>query len=115
MSARCGLARGQASPIRLLWELRVRPRASPKGGLEVRMSVIGLDLGATKLAGALFGPDGTILERAVTLLEGREGDEVGRLIVELMSSLRGVAVARAMEVEAVGVSIPGIVHHEDGT
>ena len=79
------------------------------------MAVIGLDLGATKLAGALFDRDGTILERAVTLLEGREGDEVGRLIVERMSALRRVAAARAMEVEAVGVSVPGIAHHEDGT
>ena len=75
------------------------------------MAVIGLDLGATKLAGALFDRDGTILERAVTLLEGREGDEVGRLIVERMSALRTVAAARAMEVEAVGVSVPGIAHH----
>ena len=61
------------------------------------MAVIGLDLGATKLAGALFDRDGTILERAVTLLEGREGDEVGRLIVERMSALRTVAAARAVE------------------
>src|SRR4051812_45533081 len=79
------------------------------------MAVIGLDLGATKLAGALFDRDGTILERAVTLLEGRGGDEVGRLIVERMSALRIVATGRAMEVEAVGVSVPGIAHHEDGT
>ena len=46
------------------------------------MAVIGLDLGATKLAGALFDSDGGILERAAGLLEGRGGDEVGRLIVE---------------------------------
>ena len=37
------------------------------------MAVIGLDLGATKLAGALFDRDGTILERAMTLLEGARG------------------------------------------
>jgi glucokinase len=79
------------------------------------MAVIGLDLGATKLAGALFDRDGTILERVVILLEGREGDEVGRLIVERMSALQSVAAAQAVEVEAVGVSVPGIAHHEDGT
>jgi len=79
------------------------------------MAVIGLDLGATKLAGALFGRDGTVLDRAVALLEGRGGDEVGRLIVERVSALRSAAAARGMEVEAVGVSVPGIVHHEDGT
>jgi len=79
------------------------------------MAVIGLDLGATKLAGALFGGDGSILERAVHLLDGRDGDEVGRLIVERVAALSRVATARGMEVEAVGVSVPGIVHHEDGT
>jgi glucokinase len=79
------------------------------------MAVIGLDLGATKLAGALFGSDGGILERAVGLLEGRGGAEVGRLIVERVSALWSAAAAQGMEVEAVGVSVPGIVHHEDGT
>jgi glucokinase len=79
------------------------------------MAVIGLDLGATKLAGALFGRDGTVLERAGGLLEDRGGDEVGRLIVERVSALQSAAAARRIEVEAVGVSVPGIVHHEEGT
>ncbi|HKI16888.1 MAG TPA: hypothetical protein VKA15_03370, partial [Isosphaeraceae bacterium] len=70
------------------------------------MAVIGLDLGATKLAGALFGHDGSIIERAGALLEGRGGDEVGRLIVEHVSSLLGAAAARGMEVEALGASVP---------
>jgi len=78
------------------------------------MAVIGLDLGATKLAGALFGLDGTVLERALKLLEGRAGDEVGKLIVEQVAVLSRTAAARGMEVQAVGVSVPGIVHHENG-
>jgi len=79
------------------------------------MAVIGLDLGATKLAGALFDRDCSILERAVALIEGRDGDKVGRLIVDRAAALRSAAAVRGMEVEAVGVSVPGIVHHEDGT
>jgi glucokinase len=79
------------------------------------MAVIGLDLGATKLAAALFGHDGSIIERAGVLLEGRGGDEVERLIVEQVSALRAVAAVRGMEVEAVGASVPGISHHEAGT
>jgi predicted NBD/HSP70 family sugar kinase len=55
---------------------------------EANMVVIGLDLGATKLAGALFDRDGRILERGGGLLEGRDGDEVGRLIVERLAALR---------------------------
>jgi glucokinase len=79
------------------------------------MAVIGLDLGATKLAGALFGREGNILERAGALLEGRAGDDVGELIVEHVAVLRNIAADRGMDVEAVGVSVPGIVHHQDGT
>jgi glucokinase len=82
---------------------------------EVRMAVIGLDLGATKLAGALFGPDGSARSRASTLLEGRAGDGVGRLIVEQLRELRAAAEAQGEAVEAVGVSVPGIAHHEGGT
>ncbi|HLH27983.1 MAG TPA: ROK family protein, partial [Acidimicrobiales bacterium] len=77
--------------------------------------MIGLDLGATKLAGALFDPDGRILERDGALLEGRDGDEVGRLIVESLAVLRRMAAARGLDVEAIGVSVPGIAHHEGGT
>jgi glucokinase len=79
------------------------------------MAVIGLDLGATKLAGALFDHDGNILERSVGLLDGRDGDEVGRLIVARVSALRSAAAARGVEVEAVAVSVPGIANHEGGT
>ena len=46
------------------------------------MSLIGLDLGATKLAAAIFSEEGEILHRARRPLDGRRGDEVGRLITE---------------------------------
>jgi glucokinase len=76
------------------------------------MAVIGLDLGATKLAGALFGADGTTRARSSALLEGRAGDDVGRLIVVRLRELWDVADARRERVEAVGVSVPGIARHE---
>jgi glucokinase len=79
------------------------------------MPVIGLDLGATKLAGALFAADGSVQSRADALLEGRAGDGVGRLIVEQVRALRAVAEARGEVVNAVGVSVPGIAHHRGGT
>jgi glucokinase len=79
------------------------------------MAVIGLDLGATKLAGALFDRDGGILERSALLLDGRDGDDVARLMVRQARALRDAGAARRMGVEALGVSVPGIVHHDDGT
>jgi glucokinase len=79
------------------------------------MAVIGLDLGATKLASALFGPEGAIIECRDALIDGRGGDEVGRLIGEHVVALRAAAAARGMKVEAVGAAVPGIVHREAGT
>jgi glucokinase len=79
------------------------------------MAVIGLDLGATKLAGALFDADGNIVERVQALLERREGDQVGRLIVEQVAILRDEAAARGWDVTAVAAAVPGIAHQETGT
>lgn len=79
------------------------------------MAVIGLDLGATKLAGALFDAKGSVLEHTASRLDGRHGDDVGRLIVEDLRALRDKAAARRLELEAVAVSVPGIAHHDDGS
>jgi glucokinase len=78
------------------------------------MAVIGLDLGATKLAGALFDADGNIAERALTRLERRDGDQVGRLIAEQVSALRDEAAARGWDVRAVAAAVPGIAHPATG-
>ncbi len=79
------------------------------------MAVIGLDLGATKLAGALFGRDGIVLNAPVLCSMAAAVTRWGKLIVEHVAVLRSSAADRGMEVEAVGVSVPGIVHHQDGT
>jgi hypothetical protein len=81
----------------------------------VRMAVLGLDLGATKLAGGLFDAGGNIVARALTLLERRDGDQVGRLVVEQVCTLRDEAAARGWDVRAVAVAVPGIARPATGT
>ena len=75
------------------------------------MSIIGLDLGATKLAGALFADDGALLHRHTSALEGRGGSAVGALICESVRSLMPFAPA---PVRAVGICVPGISWHTTG-
>src|SRR5690242_7349974 len=82
---------------------------------ETPMAVLGLDLGATKLAGALFDGEGNIVERSVALLEDRGGDDVGGLIIERLSALKNQAAAQGLEIDAVGISVPGIANHDGGT
>ncbi|HEX6559651.1 MAG TPA: ROK family protein [Longimicrobiales bacterium] len=74
------------------------------------MPIAAIDLGGTKLAGALFSADGRILHRAVVPLDGRTGAGVGGLIAQLVRDLAGHG-----DVDAVGVAVPGIYHSDRGT
>jgi glucokinase len=79
------------------------------------MPVIGLDLGGTKLSGAIFSDDGALLQRTKSTLEGRGGDEVGRLIREQLAGLLAAADAQGLPIDAIAASVPGIAHQGDGT
>ena len=77
-------------------------------------AVIGLDLGGTKLAGALFTRSGKILRKNVVSLEGRQGRAVGELIGKELKNLLAAARAKRVNVSAIGVSVPGISHSSTG-
>ena len=78
------------------------------------MAVIAIDLGGTKVAGALFDSDGRVIHKDVSLLEKREGKEVGALIVSVTVRLREVAETDGRHVEAVGICVPGISYSKTG-
>jgi glucokinase len=77
-------------------------------------AVIALDLGGTKLASALFEADGRKLLSRSSLLRGRTGDAVGQMITSQVQRLLDVAAQRAVDVSAVGICVPGIVHPKTG-
>jgi glucokinase len=77
-------------------------------------AVIGLDLGGTKLAGAIFAPNGKILRKSVVPLAGRQGRAVGELIRRELDNLLSAARAKRVSVSAIGVSVPGISHAKTG-
>jgi glucokinase len=79
------------------------------------MPVIGLDLGGTKLAGAILAEDGALVHRVQSALEGRGGDAVGRLLTEQLAELLAYGRAHDLAIGAVGVSVPGIYHRAAGT
>lgn len=72
------------------------------------MTAIGLDLGGTKIAAALFSPEGEPSHREVVALEGRAGDDVGALLVERVKALLDVAERDGKRVTGVGIAVPGI-------
>lgn len=76
------------------------------------MAVIALDLGGTKLAGAVLGRNGKVVARSVAPLAGRSGKEVGCLIIDEIGKLAAAAAARRLSVSGVGICVPGLVHGE---
>lgn len=78
------------------------------------MAVIGLDLGGTKLAAAIFDAAGTILFQTTVPLEKRHGKEVGSLITSTLSELLNHSESNSIEISAVGICIPGISWHKTG-
>ena len=78
------------------------------------MAVIGIDLGGTKITGALFDENGTILHQVSCLLEERKGSEVGRLVLHTIDELIGQPEGRREAVEALGICVPGIADSKTG-
>jgi glucokinase len=78
------------------------------------MNVLGLDLGGTKLASALFNGQGTILYRDLSYLENKKGTEVGLLIKKHIQRQIKKAYDLNLKVSAIGISVPGIYYSETG-
>jgi glucokinase len=79
------------------------------------MAVIGLDLGGTKLSGAIFNENGTILFKNSSPLNRKAGSEVGELIINLLNELLSVSDEKGIVIKSVGVCIPGIYWAKTGS
>lgn len=78
------------------------------------MSVIGIDLGGTKISSAFFSPGGEMSGFSRVLLHDRKGKEVAELIKTQMRSLIEKYTLHSEAVAAVGISVPGIFHGDSG-
>jgi glucokinase len=74
------------------------------------MAVIGIDLGGTKLAGAVFSSEGNVLRKETVHLAGRQGNEVGMAVMDLAARLK----SEAPDLTALGVAVPGISYARTG-
>ena len=77
------------------------------------MAVIGVDLGGTKIAAAIFDHFGNIKAKEVRLLDGAEGDKVGKLVTQTILSL--MEGNPRQHIKAIGVCVPGIVYSKKHT
>src|SRR4030042_3779018 len=79
------------------------------------MSLLGIDLGGTKLSSAIFSEDGTLLMKETVALENRRGKEVGLIITDQIGKFLNSDKLSSNEVSSIGISVPGISHTESGT
>ncbi|MDR3350350.1 MAG: ROK family protein [Prevotellaceae bacterium] len=77
--------------------------------------IIGIDLGGTKITGAVFSPWGTVRCKQSALLEQRQGTDVGRLVRAVITQLIASSEADGGQVEAIGACVPGITNSKTGT
>ena len=80
----------------------------------MNMLVLGIDLGGTKLALAIFDSGGSILKKESVALGSRSGKEVGKLITEKVSEFRKHVSLQGDMIGATGISVPGIFHIGSG-
>lgn len=74
------------------------------------MALLGIDLGGTKLAAAVFTTEGVLLHEDAVLLEHRTGAAVGALILRLVDEFVTTQEKKGNPIRAIGVSVPGICH-----
>ncbi|MGC3977537.1 MAG: ROK family protein [Paludibacteraceae bacterium] len=78
------------------------------------MSVIGIDLGGTKISGAVFDKSGNLLYETKCLLNGATGKFVGKLITQTIEKLTHLANNNNDSIEAIGICVPGIADSKTG-
>lgn len=79
------------------------------------MALLGIDLGGSKVAFALFDHEGNMRENETLTLDNRKGTEVGNLIAVTAALMLAKSARQGDAVEAVGISVPGISRRDRGT
>ena len=76
--------------------------------------VLGVDMGGTKLYGALSEISGRIIAEAEVDRKRAAGEECYDLLTKLLDDLLDSPELRGRRVRGIGVGAPGITHHREG-
>ncbi len=76
--------------------------------------VLGVDMGGTKLYGALSEISGRIIAEAEVDRQGAAGEDCYRLLTGLIDDLLACPELRGRRVRGIGVGAPGITQHREG-
>jgi len=76
---------------------------------------LGIDLGGTKIAGALFHSEGMVAPKKVLYLENEMGQKVVEQIFSLIQSFIDWSTENNMQISTIGVAVPGIYYSKTGS
>jgi glucokinase len=76
------------------------------------MALLGIDLGGTKLAFAIFDEKGNLSDKEVVALNSRSGADVGEIITSKISQF---IHSETVSIDSIGISVPGIYRIKTGT
>ncbi|MHC1737195.1 MAG: ROK family protein [Ignavibacteriaceae bacterium] len=72
------------------------------------MYTIGIDIGGTKISSAIFDNDGNYTSRISLPVGDKSGDEVGDLVLGIISSQIAFSVKENYQLSGIGLCVPGI-------
>lgn len=78
-------------------------------------AVIGIDLGGTKISGALLSYEGAFIHKTEVLLEGKGGEAAGSLVTHEVSKLVEFAFSHQTQIDSIGICVPGISNKTNNT
>jgi glucokinase len=76
--------------------------------------VVGIDLGGTKMFGAIADLGGNILDEVDISRHGTSGEESYNRLVELIDTLLASPKLKGRRIRGIGVGAPGITQHKEG-
>jgi glucokinase len=79
------------------------------------MSLLGIDLGGTKIAFMLFTEEGMVLTREKVLVGDKQGAGVAAIIKEKIAAFLQTAKTGHNEIRSIGISVPGIYYSKKGS
>ena len=79
------------------------------------MNLLGIDLGGTKLALAIFSEEGKIMFKEAFAIGDRKGADVGKFITDNTLKFMHYAELQGTHIDSIGISVPGISHISTGT
>lgn len=78
------------------------------------MAGLGIDIGGTKISGALFDESGMVSQKKTFYIGPKEGEKAGDLVRKMIGNFESFAGDLGRKIEGIGIAVPGIFYRSTG-